>query len=139
MEIVKKYGFIVSLSGDTAYVCIEDRNECLETCSKRGSCGIMKQDSKSDSVIEVKNTINAEKGQRVEISIADRKLSGYAFFLFILPLILISFGAITSYSITQNTIASFIVGGFGLLISIFINRKINKKAQKDWQIVRIIL
>ena len=143
MEKIKKNGYVVSVSGDSAHICLTDSPECSDNCTRKHSCGIMRNgfvetDRSDDSIIVVNNTINAEKGQRVEVSIADRTLSGYGFMLFILPLILIALGAIAAYYLIPNTL-SMITGGIaGLLVSILINRWLNKKVHKNYKITKIL-
>ena len=143
MEIIKKYGFVVSISGDIAYICMQDSPGCSDSCSKRKTCGLMKNglietDRSDDTIIAVHNNLNAVKDQRVEVSIADRTLSGYAFLLFILPLIMISLGAFTAYYIVSNTLSRIIGGMIGLSVSVFINHIFNKRVQKNYKITQII-
>ena len=143
MEKIKKYGFVVSLSDDIAYICLQDSTECSDNCSKKHNCGVMRTgfietDRSDDSIIAVHNTVKAVKGQRVEVSIADRTLSGYAFLLFILPLIMISLGALTAYYIISNSLSWIIGGMIGLSVSVFINRTFNKRVRKNYKITQIL-
>ncbi|MFC1558815.1 SoxR reducing system RseC family protein [candidate division KSB1 bacterium] len=143
MENIKKYGFVVSISGDIAYICLQDSTECSDNCSKKHTCGVMRNgfietDRSDDSIIAVHNTVNTIKGKRVEVSIADRTLSGYAFLLFILPLILISLGALLAYYIIPIMLSWIIGGIIGLSLSIFINHTFNKRVKKKYKISRIL-
>ena len=143
MEKIKKNGYVISLSDDIAYICLQDSAECSDNCSRKHNCGVMRNgfietDRSDDSIIAVHNTVKAVKNQRVEVSIADRTLSGYAFLLFILPLIMISLGALTAYYIISGTLSLIIGGMIGLSVSVFINRTFNKRVRKNYKITQIL-
>ncbi len=141
MEKIKKNGYVISLSDDIAYICLH--TECADNCSGKRNCGVMRNgfietDRSDDSIIAVHNTVKALKSQRVEVSIADRTLSGYGFLLFILPLIMISLGALTAYYIISGTLSLIIGGMIGLSVSVFINRTFNKRVRKNYKITQIL-
>ena len=89
MEKERRYGVVVSLSGEIANVSITHGKGCS---GDHESCPFGERFIKSDTkdcIVSAENKILAKEGQLVEISVEDRKLSGYAFILFILPLFLI--------------------------------------------------
>ena len=143
MEKVKRYGTIVSLSGEIAYVCVKHAYGCSEN---HKSCPFGKNFTNSgekDFIVKAQNRLHAKEGQLVEISIADRKLSGYAFMLFIFPIIMILLGSISGYFIsniftTNNAVFSVIGGILGFLCSLYIIRIIDKRAKDSFIVTRII-
>ena len=143
MEIIKRYGSIVSLSGETANICIKHGNGCSED---HEGCPFKKSlidTGKKDFTITANNKINAGVGQFVEVSISDKKLSGYAFILFIFPLIMIFLGALGGHFISNilpayNVLFPIMGGILGFICSLYIIRIIDKKSKNSYEVTKII-
>jgi len=143
METIKRYGSVISLSGRTAYISIKHGNGCSED---HEGCPFKKSlidTGKKDFTITANNKINAGKGQYVEVSVSDKKLIGYAFIIFIFPLIMIFLGALGGYFIADILLAYNVVfpimGGIvGFLCSLYVIRIIDKKSKNSYEITKII-
>ncbi len=143
MPTIKRYGSIVSLSGETAYICIKHADGCSEEhegCPFRKS---LMYAGKKDFIITANNKINAGKGQFVEISVSDKKLSGYAFIIFIFPLIMIFLGTLGGYFISNilpayNVLFPIIGGILGFICSLYVIRIIDKKSKNSYEVTKII-
>jgi sigma-E factor negative regulatory protein RseC len=143
MEKVKKYGAIVSISGKNASICIKNPDGCPEGCGGCSLKGGFLDSSKKEPLIIANNEINANVGQIVEISIRDRTLSGYAFVLFIFPLLVIFLGALAGYYISDlfksyNVLFPVVGSVIGFLCSIFVIKIIDKKSKNSFTITKII-
>ncbi len=142
MEKIKRYGSVVSTSGNNADIIIKHHNGCS---GEHNGCPFKnshKNDVQKDIVITANNKINAKEGQFVEISVPGKKISGYAFLLFIFPLLMIFSGALTGHllskNLTNNNLFASIGGVFGFLLSILIIRRVEKKSQNTYEITKII-
>ena len=143
MKTTKKCGSIVSLFDNTAYVFMKHE----DGCSGKHDCCPFK-DSHVNAVmmknfmITAHNRINAKVGDLVEISVSEKKLSGFAFLLFIFPLLMIFLGALVGYLISinsyQTNIFSITGGIFGFLLSLYIIRRIDKNPKNAFEITKII-
>ena len=143
METIKRYGSVVSLSGETAYICVKHADGCSEDHEGCPFKKNLKDSVGKEFVITANNKINAGEGQFVEISISDKKLSGFAFMLFIFPLIMLFLGALAAYFIsnlllTYNVLYTVIGGVFGFLCSLYVIRIIDKKSKNSYLITKIV-
>ncbi len=144
MEILKRYGSVVSLSGGIAYVFMRHENECSgdhNQCPFKDSH--VNTIMMKEFIITANNKINSKIGQFVEISVSEKNLSRFAFLLFIFPLLMISLGAMLGYFISDdftsyNNLFSVIGGIFGLLLSIYIIRLIEKRSKNSFNITKVI-
>jgi len=143
METIKRYGSIVSLSGKTAYICIKHADGCSE---KHEGCPFKQSlinTGKKDFTITANNKINAGEGQFVEVSVSDRRLSGYAFIIFIFPLLMIFLGALGGYFISNilpayNVLFPIMGGILGFLCSLYVIRTVDKKSKNSYVVTKII-
>ena len=143
METIKRYGSVVSLSGETAYICVKHADGCSEDHEGCPFKKNLKDSVGKEFVITANNKINAGEGQFVEISISDKKLSGFAFMLFIFPLIMIFLGALGGYFISNilpayNVLFPIMGGILGFLCSLYLIRIIDKKSKNSYEVTKII-
>ena len=143
MPTIKRYGSIVSLYGETAHICIKHADGCSE---EHEGCPFKKSlmdTGKKDFIITTNNKINAEEEQFVEISVSDKKLSIYAFIIFIFPLIMIFLGALGGYFISNilpayNVLFPIIGGILGFICSLYVIRIIDKKSKNSYEVTKIV-
>ena len=142
MEKIKRYGSVVSKSGNSADICLSHYNGCSE---EHAGCPF--KDShinnvENDIIVTANNKINAKEGQYVEISVPEKKLSGYAFLLFIFPLLMVFSGALSGHllfrNLANNDLSAILGGIFGFLLSVFIIRRVEKKSKSTYAITKII-
>lgn len=143
MEKVKKYGAIVSISDKDATICVKESGSCPEGCVGCSLKDGFMDSSRKELFIIAKNEINAKVGQSVEISVKDRTLSGYAFILFIFPLLVIFLGALAGYYISYlfesyDVLFSIAGGIIGFLLSIFVIKIVDRKSKNSFTITKII-
>ena len=104
-------------------------------CGHCGACGILKD--MSEIVIEVKNSLGASVGERVEVEFEESNSLKSAALAYLFPLIMLIMGVVLGYVIGSSgllpiptEIFAAILGIVFVIITWFILRLIDKKLKK---------
>ncbi|WP_202710678.1 SoxR reducing system RseC family protein [Sporosalibacterium faouarense] len=138
-----KIGFVVNTDKDKAKVIVRRVSACGDKCTScEGSCNV------SGTIVNIKNSANAESGDYVEIQMATSSVLRTAFIVYVVPLILM-IGSITiglnigsTLGINNIELLGVAFGGVSLLISFFLLRVIDKsiqnKSKSGFEMVKIL-
>ncbi len=107
--IVKKVQSSRALSAE---VEITRSSACGESCASCGLC------PGRNAVVEAENSIGAKCGDTVTIDMADKKILGAAFMVYIAPLIMMVIGYFAGNAVFGNETAA-VISGFALLLMTF--------------------
>ena len=135
--MITKEGVVTQTTGSIVWIQTTRSKSC-DSCASKDSCG---EHSKTESMtIQVENSLNASKGDRVVVGFRTAPLLKIAFMLYIFPIILMIIGAVIGDSIAirlniDSSIASMAGGFLFFVISFFIIRFINNvlAEKKDYQ------
>ena len=133
--MVTEQGIIKEINNDKAIVKVKRSSAC-EHCSARGTCGMsFGTESSNEILIEVKNSLNARVGDKVELSIPSGSLVKIAIMVYIFPIFSLLFGAYEGGNLAihfgvNSTLGSIIGAGALLIISFLILRKVDKAIKK---------
>ena len=119
MEMEIEEGIIEKASKRKALVRIQPSSACAN-CDSRGTCDIS---SDKKMMIEVANNLQAEIGDRVEISMPEGSLLKLSFLVYFLPVVALVAGAIMGSMLApfldmEPTPAS-VIGGGGAMAGVF--------------------
>ena len=94
--------------------------------------------SKETVHFEVKNTLNAKKGDRVVVGIQTKNLLVFTFMLYVFPVFLLLIGALTGKSIanilkTDQNLTSMLFGFTLFFLAVIIIKIINNKVAQNWK------
>ncbi|MHB8125177.1 MAG: SoxR reducing system RseC family protein [Desulfitobacteriaceae bacterium] len=130
-------GIVVEIKGEFALVRPTAHTGCESSYCCQGE-GVQKVN------VEMKNEINAAVGDKVIFEAREGGLLLAAFIIFILPFILIIFGAVAGYNISEilriNATVAAIIGGILLfVISMIIIKMFDKSASKNESLKPVII
>lgn len=90
---MEKSGFVVEVKGDIAHISVLRPSECGDKCSNcSGSC------NEQSMVVQVSNTLSAQVGDQVALSMQSAHLIKLSFLLYTVPLIAFVLGVLIGYS-----------------------------------------
>ena len=123
--MITKEGIVTNASTTTAWVETVRSKSC-ESCDACNSCEA--QDKNMGMTIQVSNTINASKGDRVIIGFKTAPLLKMSFMLYIFPIILLIAGAAAGEAFAPRiemdpSLASVIAGTLSFALAFGIIRK----------------
>lgn len=131
---MKKFGVITEKLDNYAMVMVGNSATC-------GNCGCSALTRKNGKIedsnhqfVKVKNTINAEIGDPVNIEFQTTKMLKTSAMLYLLPLVMLIVGIVFGHTIqgnTPNDILSFVSGMVFLVFSFIVISKFDKKNNKD--------
>ncbi|MBF0229292.1 MAG: SoxR reducing system RseC family protein [Desulfamplus sp.] len=135
--MITKEGVVTQTTGSIVLIQTTRSKSC-DSCASKDSCG---EHSKTEQMtIQVENSLNASKGDRVVVGFKTAPLLKIAFMLYIFPIILMIIGAVIGESSAirlniDKSIASMAGGFLFFVISFFIIRFINNllAEKKDYQ------
>lgn len=115
---------VTNIEGDYAFLKAS-RNSSCGSCSSKGSCGSFKlinSASASNPLIKVKNTLNLNAGDIVQLDFSSSRLIQGTLLVYIIPILsLFVFAIIAKLIIGEG--ASIVAGLAGLFIALFIVKK----------------
>ena len=91
MEMIKEYGQVVELRGSEAMI----KFMRTSACGRCHACGMLS--SQNEIVVSVPNTLGAEIGDRVGVSIRIRKALGASAIAYVFPLGMLVLGAFVGW------------------------------------------
>lgn len=126
-------GIVKKRNINTAEVEIQRGSACGESCA---SCGLCPGQT---TVVKAVNDTNAAEGDTVILDLANKKVLGAAFLVYIVPLILLFIGYFIGYAIFKSELGGIGIG-FGMmavafLVIILLDRRL--KAKYTPRIVRV--
>ncbi|MCK5832337.1 SoxR reducing system RseC family protein [bacterium] len=124
---IKERAKVVEIRGENASVRVISTDSCSD-CSEKDSCILSK---KRQGDMEIRNMLNAQKGDTVEIELTSGAYLGLGFLVFIVPIIsLIIFYLIGYYTIgqTAGVIFAFLGLSAGMLVAFVLSK--GKGAEK---------
>ncbi|MCK5511718.1 MAG: SoxR reducing system RseC family protein [Thermodesulfovibrionia bacterium] len=129
--MIEETGIVTKIDGDMAKVAVQKRGAC-EGCAARGVC----ETSDDGMEIEAINSVQAQIGQTVKVSIKPQTYLKGTFFVYGIPLVVFIIGIIIGKNIGEkyfktisSDIVSFIVGFCVLFISFVVVKAWSKKAE----------
>ncbi|MCK5542883.1 MAG: SoxR reducing system RseC family protein [Desulfobacterales bacterium] len=133
--MVKEEGVVTSATKSIAWVKTIRTSAC-DACEAKKNCEIL--NSKNSMHFEVKNTLNAEKGDRVVVGIQTKSLLFLTFMLYVFPVFLLLIGAVTGKSLapflkTDQNLTSMFFGFTLFFFAVFIIKKINNRVAQNWR------
>ncbi|MFH1856065.1 MAG: SoxR reducing system RseC family protein [Candidatus Omnitrophota bacterium] len=116
-------GTVISKKGDRVLVLMESKDAC-RSCSSKETC--LSSDDKFRQ-IEIENTLNAEKGNEVEIEMFSSAIMRKSFVLYFIPALLFTAGIVFGLWLGLNEFISFGIGIAALVLAFFLLYIIDKK------------
>ena len=114
-------GFIKKLHGRIADVEIQRSTACGDNCASCGLC------NGRTAIVKAANAAGAAEGDTVMIDMADKKVLGAAFLVYIVPLVLLVAGYFIGNALFKTEIGGIITGFLLMLLSflpiVFIDRR----------------
>ena len=118
-------GLIKKLHGDIADVEIHRSTACGDNCASCGLC------NGRTSIVKAANAAGAAEGDTVLIDMADKKVLGAAFLVYIVPLVLLVAGYFIGSALFKTEPGGIITGFLLMLLSflpiVFIDRRSRQK------------
>lgn len=132
---MNKLGIIADIKGDEALVMVAKSESCGTSCG----CGALtslggKKKGDDHHYVKVKNTINGEIGDPVNIEFATKKLLSTSALIYLLPLVMLVVGIIIGNAVqgeNKSDLVSFLIGLIALIVSYLILSRIDKKKEKE--------
>ena len=129
--MAQEKGIIVKRSGKLAWVKTNRTSAC-EHCSEKESCEIL--DNSASMEVEVENSINANIGDLVVISVKNSSLLKLSFLLYVFPIIAMMIGAYLGNDLNLfslgASVSSVLMSIFFFLSSFFLIRLRGKSMAK---------
>jgi sigma-E factor negative regulatory protein RseC len=129
---MEEIGYVKSVNGEYASVLFQRKSGC------GGNCGSCKGGCASNLVsTEIKNTLNASKGDKILVSIEPSIFSKMIFRAYILPTIMTILGLIIGIELFKNAgfksyeLFGALVGFTFMAVAFIISGKIDKKTNKN--------
>ena len=118
-------GLIKKLHGDIADVEIHRSTACGDNCASCGLC------NGRTTIVKAANAAGAAEGDTVLIDMADKKVLGAAFLVYIVPLVLLVAGYFIGSALFKTEPGGIITGFLLMLLSflpiVFIDRRSRQK------------
>ncbi len=127
---MKKLGHVIKINEEMAYVAVERQEACGGNCEACGGC----TGEENVSIVEVRNEIEAEVGDKVILEAPESQLLKYTILLYTVPLIAFIVGLFVSIYIFQRMnidnyeIYSFLVGLIFIALSIIVIKLFDENA-----------
>ena len=133
--MVKEEGVVTSANKSIAWVKTARASAC-EACEAKDNCEIL--ESKDTIHFEVRNTLNAAKGDRVVVGVKTKPLLVLTFMLYVFPVFLMIIGALTGKRLslafqTDQNLTSMFFGFILFFLAVIIIKRINNKVAKSWK------
>lgn len=133
-------GYITSIHGECASVVFQRKSGC------GGNCGSCKGGCESTALTtEIENTLGANKGDRVKVSIEEKTFNKMVLLAYVFPLVMMAIGIGVGTVVFKGAgyanyeMLSFILGMMLLAVSYLILNVLNKKNGKNTeQILRMV-
>ncbi|MGX8797678.1 SoxR reducing system RseC family protein [Fusibacter sp. JL298sf-3] len=131
-----KYGTIVALKNGKATLQVPRSTACGDKC---GSCSSHCNQGRIE--IDVKNSLNAHIGDRIEVESATQMVLGAAFLVYIVPLMMLFLGIfltnliMNKLSINSNDLVSVLVGLFFLSLTFVFIRFYDRKRREGKELI----
>jgi len=134
---MQQYAFVKNIDNDIAEISIYRSSACGEGCGQNCTiCGTAKP-----ITAYAKNSVNAKIGDRVVIESSSATILSLSFAMYIIPLIFMICGYFIGANLGLNENNSAISAVIGLLIgflpSIFINKRMKKRAYITYTIIAV--
>ena len=125
-------GVVCDITENKTYVYIPRTSACGGNCASCSACSEVK------NKIEAVNTIGAKKGDRVAVSMPTYKVMGYAFSVYLLPVILTIFFVTLSDAYFKSTVLDTLVALLCIVLWLLTVKILNQKAKFKNEIINII-
>ncbi|MBC2703760.1 SoxR reducing system RseC family protein [Desulfobacula sp.] len=130
--MITENGIVTKANQSVAWIKTTRSGAC-ESCSSQKSCGTA--NNQKEITVDVKNTLNVEKGDHVVIGLETKPMLFLTFFLYVFPIILLIIGAVIGNSLAPSlqmdpSFASMISGFLFFGFSFYIIRKKNNSLSK---------
>jgi sigma-E factor negative regulatory protein RseC len=135
--MLEEFGSVIELKEKEIAIVLCQRNSACTHCAARGLCAV--KDDDGSQTIEVHNTLGAQPGDKVKVSISTKSFLQSSFLLYIVPLIALIVGAVIGQLVGQHleegpdpnllaafTGTAFLIGSFFVIR--FCTRAIPKEA-----------
>lgn len=128
---MNKTGYVVSTSGQKAYIDVRRTSACGDKCSScGGGCDV------PSLRVEAENSVGAKSGDFVELGMSTKAVLKSAFIVYVIPLIMLVVGIVSGIEIAKkigmkNYESIGLLSGLVLLFVSFIMIRIIDKKIKD--------
>lgn len=123
-------GVVVDIKNNTAVVELQGFDVC-KVCEFYKFCNI----GKSEKKIICLNKIGAKIGDTVELSTSDKNILIASIFNFLLPIILLIIGILSTIKIFKSEIISVLIGMTSVVIYFLVFKYIDRKIIKSGKII----
>jgi len=133
--MVKEEGVVTSATKSIAWIKTTRKTAC-NNCAAKKNCETL--NSKTSMHFEVRNTLNAEEGDRVVVGIQTKSMLFLTFMLYVFPVFLLLIGALTGKNLafiwkTDQNLTSISFGFVLFFAAVFVIKKINNKVAQNWK------
>lgn len=132
-DLVCQGGTVARVEDGLAFIKI-DRDKGCESCSAKGTCGVM---FSSEALVEVRNHIGVTVGQRVEIGVRPAAVLTASILLFIVPAAGLILGIIAGYLLAElfkwpgQQWVGFGFGALGFAAAVFAVKLLTPRMQES--------
>jgi sigma-E factor negative regulatory protein RseC len=132
--MITEQGIIETLSGRKAIIRVKRSSACA-ACQSRESC---EEASDRDMIVEVANDLEAQEGDRVEISIPSGSFLILSLLIYLVPVTALIAGAVAgdAFAPTLNlnpTLASIVGGFLSVAIAFFVLKRFDRSSRAQSQ------
>lgn len=125
---MKKEGIVICSEGDSVKVKILRESACGSDCSKCGAAC-----KSREYILEAKNIVNAQAGDRVVIEMPAKRVLNAAFLIYILPLAALMTGYFTAGFFTKSDVICALAGFIFMIIGFFLLHIYDKKVREKYR------
>ncbi len=136
--MIEEIGIVKDINDNFAKVVVY-RNSMCGDCPSKSICHPFDNDNNDFEIIAF-NKINAKTGDKVKLSIEDKKFIKASLIIYGVPILFLIIFSIIGKIILKKDLFSFLTGFSGMLLSFIIIRSYDKKNKENFkpQIVEII-
>ncbi len=97
---IDETGVVISISGETALVKVEEGEHC-STCASQSGCS-RDDETPTQKTVEAINTLNVQVGQKVKLHLKSTDIVKASLLMFVLPLTFLLAGAISGKMFSRH-------------------------------------
>lgn len=131
--MMEENGTVIELKNKHLAIVLCEKSSACKHCASMESCKINEEDNRS-MMVEAHNSIGAEVGDRVTLTISSKKFLGSSFMVYIVPLVALLIGAGIGQTIGARLDTGIdpellsAIFGVAFLVGTFMTIKVGSKA-----------
>lgn len=132
--MLEETGTVIDTSGETLWVQTIARSSCSKCCSNACSTSVIaKLFSLKRNVLQMQNTLQAKKGQRVVIGIPDSTLVRASVWAYLVPLIFMVAATMIAVSVGASDALQALIAVAGLVMGFLVVKRVMSRVAANDQ------